>query len=408
MSEHALGELALAAAHWLLAAIMACVAATWAWLIACMRRTFARTPVLGECGPPREAPLVSVILPARNEEGYVGACLDSLRGQDYANYEIVAIDDSSEDSTGAIIARHAAGDSRVVHVSARAKPAGWAGKSWACLEGYRAARGELLLFTDADTVHSPRAVSSAVGDLLGLGLDALTVMPRMRCVDAWARVSLPVISVFLHTRFSATKVNSKSSAMGYFFGSFFLMPRASYEALGTHGAVRGEIVEDGALGRLAKAAGMRIRMARGEGAVSAVWSRDWPTLWNALKRLMAPLYLQVGRLAVGMLVGVAFVVLAPFAAAAYAAPAAAAGLPGAGALLGASLAASAMAGAGALLETRFLGTRAADALGAPLGGLAITLGLLAGILGARSRESVSWRGRSYELARMAGASGPPA
>ncbi|RNJ72160.1 MAG: glycosyltransferase, partial [Thaumarchaeota archaeon S15] len=276
-----MSELAIAAAHWLLAAIMSCVAATWVWLVVCMRRTFARTPLLGECGPPREAPLVSVILPARN-----------------------------------------AADARVVHVSARAKPDGWAGKSWACLEGYRAARGELLLFTDADTVHSPSAVSLAVGDLLGLGLDALTVMPRMRCVDAWARVSLPVISVFLHTRFSATKVNSASSAMGYFFGSFFLMPRSSYEALGTHAAVRHEIVEDGALGRLAKAAGMRIRMARGEGAVSAVWSRDWPTLWNALKRLMAPLYLQVGRLAVGMLVGVAFVVLAPFVALAYSAPAA--------------------------------------------------------------------------------------
>ena len=394
-------ERANAAAHRLLAAIMSCVAATWVWLVVCMRRTVARTPPLGECAPPREAPLVSIILPARNEEAYVGACLDSLMAQDYANYEVVAVDDSSEDATGEIVARRAAADARIVHVRARAKPEGWAGKSWACLEGYRAARGELLLFTDADTVHSPSAVSLAVADLLGLGLDALTVMPRMRCVDAWARVSLPVISVFLHTRFSATKVNSASSAMGYFFGSFFLMPRSSYEALGTHGAVRGEIVEDGALGRLAKAAGMRIRMARGEGAVSAVWSRDWPTLWNALKRLMAPLYLQVGRLAVGMLVGVAFVVLVPFVALAYSGPAAAAGLPGAGALLAAAAASSAMAGAGALLETRFLGTRAADALGAPLGGLAITMGLLAGILGARSRRAVSWRGRSYELARMA-------
>lgn len=402
-----MSELAVSAAHWLLAVIMSCVAATWAWLIVCMRRTFARTPRLGECGPPPGSPLVSVILPARNEEGYVGACLDSLRAQDYANYEVVAIDDSSEDDTGGIIARHAAADARVVHVRARAKPDGWAGKSWACLEGYRAARGELLLFTDADTVHSPRAVSSAVGDLLGLGLDALTVMPRMRCDDAWARVSLPVISVFLHTRFSATKVNSRSSAMGYFFGSFFIMPRASYEALGTHEAVGAEIVEDGALGRLAKAAGMRIRMARGEGAVSAVWSRDWPTLWNALKRLMSPLYLQVGRLAVGMLVGVAFVVLAPFVALAYGAAAAAAGLPGAGELLAAAAASSAMAGAGAAYETRLLGTRLADALGAPLGGLAITAGLLAGILGARSRRAVSWRGRSYELARMAGGPGLP-
>ena len=402
-----MSELAVMAVHALLAAIMCGVAATWVWLIVCMRRTFTQTPLLGECGAPAESPLVSVILPARNEEGYIDACVSSLREQDYANYEVIAIDDSSEDATASIIARHAAEDPRVRHVSARAKPDGWAGKSWACSEGYAAARGELLLFTDADTIHSRTAISAAVADLTGLGLDALTVMPRMRCVDPWARVSLPVISVFLHTRFSALKVNSASSTMGYFFGSFFMMPRSSYEALGTHGAVRGEIVEDGALGRLAKAAGMRIRMVRGEGAVSAVWSRDLGTLWNALKRLMVPLYLQVGRLAVGMLVGVAFVLLVPFVSLAYSAVAASAGVAGAAALFGTSLVASILAGVGAAYETRFLGTRMRDALGSPLGGLIITLGLLAGILGARSRESVSWRGRSYEISRIMGESGGP-
>ena len=387
---------------------MAGVALTWAWLLHLMRRTFTLTPRLGEGSDPpgHGAPRVSVILPARNEAGYADACLGSLRAQDYPDYEIIAVDDSSEDDTPRIIARHAGADARVRHVSAEPKPDGWAGKSWACAQGYAVARGELLLFTDADTVHAPGAVSAAVGEMLGRDLDALTVMPRMRCDDFWARVSLPVISVFLHTRFSALKVNDPSNRMGYFFGSFFMMRRGSYERLGTHSGVRAEIVEDGALGRLAKAAGMRVRMVRGEGAVSAVWSRDLGTLWNALKRLMIPLYLQTGATAVGILVGVAFVVLVPFAALAYSA-AWAGGGPAGQALLACSLAASALAVCGAAYETRFLGTSLLGALGAPLGGLIITLGFLAGILRARSRGSVSWRGRSYTLSRIMGKDGGP-
>ena len=110
----------------------------------------------------------------------MGACLRSLRGQDYPDYEVVCIDDSSQDGTGRIMAGHAAESERIVHVSAEPKPDGWMGKNWACSQGYARATGSLLLFTDSDTRHAPGAISSAVSELLSQDLDALTGIPRIR------------------------------------------------------------------------------------------------------------------------------------------------------------------------------------------------------------------------------------
>jgi glycosyltransferase involved in cell wall biosynthesis len=96
-------------------------------------------------------PKVSIILPARNEEEFLPKCLATLIDQDYSNYEIIVIDDSSEDLTPKIISKYAKQNSKIIPVSARPKPDGWMGKNWACMEGYQKATGELLLFTDADT-----------------------------------------------------------------------------------------------------------------------------------------------------------------------------------------------------------------------------------------------------------------
>ena len=210
-------------------AILIGVAGAWALLIKSMASSFANTPYLDKFEKKdHKRPRVSVILPARNEERFIGKCLDSLLDQDYDNYEIIAIDDSSEDETGRIISDYAKNDPRVVHVSARSKPDGWMGKNWACMEGYKKATGDLLLFTDSDTKHSRSVISLAVSHLLSLDLDALTVIPKMICIDAWTKITLPVLSTFLHTRFSALRVNDPSKRTGYFFGSFFIIRRDTY------------------------------------------------------------------------------------------------------------------------------------------------------------------------------------
>ena len=404
---------ALDAILYFLAAAMAGAAGVWAWLLWSMVESHRKTPRLARIGGAASAagaagtggrrPRVSVILPARNEEEYIGKCLDSLSAQDYPDYEVVAVDDSSDDATGRIISDRAAADPRIVHVSARPKPDGWMGKNWACMEGYARASGDLLLFTDSDTVHSPRAMRLAASALLAGGLDAITVIPRLVCRDAWTRATLPVISTFLHTRFSALRVNDPAKKTGYFFGSFFMMRRGAYEAAGTHEGVRGEIIEDGALGKKVKESGMPMLMALGDDLVDAVWARDRGTLWDGLKRLMVPLYLQDRRSAVGVMAAVAALLLLPFALLGASGAALAwweweggsVGGPALQALFALSLAASCLVHAGAAVESVVLrvGLRYA-ALGAA-GCAVVVLGFQAGLAKARSDGAVVWRGRRY-------------
>jgi glycosyltransferase involved in cell wall biosynthesis len=340
-------------------------------------------------------PKVSVILPARNEEGFIEKCLDSLLDQDYENYEIIAIDDSSDDSTGKIIENNAKRNSKVIHVSAQPKPEGWMGKNWACIEGYKKATGELLLFTDSDTKHAKNIISLAVSHLLSLELDALTVVPKMICLDTWTKITLSVLSTFLHTRFSALRVNDSSKKTGYFFGSFFIISRHVYDKVGTHEGVRQEIIEDGALGKKVKESGYKMRMVRGDHLLDAVWARDWHTLWNGLKRLMIPLYLQSGKIAVGIFFAVLFLLLMPYVFLAYSALFAMQ-TASFSALFAASLVSSGLLYAAGLLDARALRITKYGLCG-PLGSFVIVSGFLCGMLQAKSNMAVSWRGRAYSM-----------
>jgi len=148
-------EIVLEVFNYVFAAILFGVAVTWIILIKAMIISFRDAPYLDKFDlVAHDTPKVSIIVPARNEEEFISKCLDSLLDQDYQNYEIIAIDDSSEDSTGEIIKKYAEKNSKIIHVSARPKPGDWMGKNWACMEGYKKASGELLLCTDSDTKYS--------------------------------------------------------------------------------------------------------------------------------------------------------------------------------------------------------------------------------------------------------------
>ena len=384
--------------NYILVAILIGVSATWIALIKSMLRTFNESPFLDKFEKKEhEKPKVSIILPARNEEKFIGKCLDSLIKQDYDNYEIITINDSSEDSTGDIIKKYSEKFPKVVFVDAKPKPDGWMGKNWACIEGYKKASGDLLLFTDADTVHTSSVISLAVSHLLSLELDALTVIPRMLCLDKITKITLPMISTFLHTRFSALRVNDTSKGTGYFFGSFFIIRKSTYDSVGTHEGVKGELVEDGALGRKVKESGFKMRMVRGEHLVDAVWARDMHTLWNALKRLMIPLYLQNAKIAVASFFGVLFLLFMPFP------------------ILGYSIIffnstdsflilfvisciASILVYIGGILDaTKGLDLKIKYSLFAPVGSFIVVSGFLAGLIQAKSKTAISWRGRTYHM-----------
>lgn len=235
-------------------------------------------------------PKVSVILPARNEESYIEKCLCSLLKQDYSNYEIVAINDSSSDRTGEIIQKYSTMNSKIIFINAEAKPEGWTGKNWACYQGYIKSSGQLFLFTDADTTHSSSTISLAVNHLLAKELDALTVIPKILANDFWTKITLPILWTLSVSRYSALKANDPKTNVGYFFGSFFIITKKAYEAVGTHKGVKEEMVEDGALGRKVKEQCFKLRVVNGEDHIHAVWARNSSTLWHGLRRLMIPLY----------------------------------------------------------------------------------------------------------------------
>ena len=379
-------------------AILIGICGAWIYLIKSMIETFTLTPYLDKFENTNDlTPKVSIILPARNEEKYLGKCLDSLIDQDYQNYEIIVIDDSSEDSTGKIIAEYAKKNSKIIHVSANSKPEGWMGKNWACMEGYRHATGELLLFTDADTKHSKQVISLSVSHLLSLKLDALSAIPRLLTFDFLTKVSLPMISTFLHTRFSAINVNNPKKKAAYFFGSFFIITKKTYEQVGMHEGVKHEIIEDGALGKKVKEAGHKMRIVRGDHLIDAVWARDSSTLWHALKRLMIPLYLQSEKIAIGSFFAVLFLLFIPFPVFAIVNFIPIESFPTKILYVSAAVA-SGLIYTGAVIEVKMgLKLKLIHAICAPLGGLVVSLGFLTGLIQAKGTSSVSWRGRSYSL-----------
>ena len=379
------------------AAIMIGISGAWVLLIKTMIDSFRYTPLLDKFDQkPHHNPRVSVILPARNEENFIQKCLDSLTAQDYPNYEIITIDDSSEDSTGSIIAQYAKKNSKVIHVSAGPKPEGWMGKNWACMEGYKKVTGELLLFTDADTKFEKNVISLAVSHLESFSLDALTAIPKMVCLDFWTRISLPVLSTFLHTRFSAMRVNDPTKNTGYFFGSFFIIRKKTYDTVGTHEGVKHEIIEDGALGKKVKESGHKMKMVRADHLIDAVWARDWSTLWNGLKRLMIPLFLQNGKIAVGIFFAVLFLLFMPYVMLAYSIPFVNSSFSS-NIIFVSSVSSSVLLYSACLIDSRALGIKTKHAICSPLGSLIVVSGFLTGLLHAKTNAGVSWRGRKYSM-----------
>ncbi|HEY7226731.1 MAG TPA: glycosyltransferase [Nitrososphaeraceae archaeon] len=260
----------------------------------------------------KSRPKVSVIVPARNEEGVILNCLQSLLSQDYDNYEVIAIDDSSTDKTLSIISRISEKNHQLIPVKAPPMPDDWIGKNWACFQGYQKSSGEILLFTDADTIHKKDSLSSAVNTMIHDEIDALSLVPKLICHDIITKCTLPVLSVFLHSRYSPLRVNNPKNKIGYFFGSFYLISKENYEKIGTHEKVRQELVEDGALGRRVKEQKMKLKLLRGENYIEASWARDPRSLWNALRRIIIPLHKQQKRSAIMVTAFIFFILMEPF------------------------------------------------------------------------------------------------
>lgn len=258
-------------------------------------------------------PLVSVVVPARNESLNIETCLRSITASSYRCFEVIVVDDRSEDDTAALAGGVPAGRARSIDViGGEPLPEGWLGKPWACHQGAARARGDLLLFTDADTTHHPDLLGRAVAGLGEEGADLLTVVGRQLMETFWERLVQPQIFLVMLFRFPDFERTAKNGRWrdAIANGQFLLFTRKAYEAIGGHEAVRDEVVEDLALAQRVKRAGLALRirgaellldtrMYRSLSELVAGWSKNLvigglQSLPPAIRPLVAPVSLLSG------------------------------------------------------------------------------------------------------------------
>jgi glycosyltransferase involved in cell wall biosynthesis len=207
-------------------------------------------------------PLVSVLIPAKDEAASIGDCIRSVLAQSYQPLEVIVIDDRSQDDTADIVRRIAAHDPRVRLLSTSGLPAGWTGKTNALATGAREARGTWLLFIDSDTRHDPSNLTILMEYARREQSDLVSILPRMRHGSFWERVCQPLAGMIVMLNFPVGRINDDAEIDTAFAnGQYILMRRAAYEAVGGHAAVRDKFVEDIQLARVTKAHHYRIRLA---------------------------------------------------------------------------------------------------------------------------------------------------
>jgi len=192
----------------------------------------------------RSGPFVSVVVPARNEEGSIARCLESLLAQDYADYEVIVVDDDSSDTTAAIVAAHAAHDPRLRLVSGGPLPDGWLGKPHALSQGAAVARGEILIFTDADTVHGPSSVSWAVTNLEDHHADILSGYLRQEYGSLGEDLIVPTMYAMMLLTPLYLLPRTKTARLAFAIGQYVTVRRDAFDGIGGYEAIRDSIVDD--------------------------------------------------------------------------------------------------------------------------------------------------------------------
>jgi chlorobactene glucosyltransferase len=210
--------------------------------------------------PAARSPKVSILVPARDEEDSIGPCVQSLLAQDYGDFEVIVLDDDSRDRTPAVLAGLKTDRLRVLQ--GRPLPDDWNGKAWACRQLADAARGELLLFTDADTEFRPETARLAVNAMEALRADLLTAITANRVLTLGEQLTVPFVTWSLLSLLPliVTRLLPSSAVFTTANGKFMLIRREVYDAIGGHDAVKDDATEDIAIARSARRRGYRWRL----------------------------------------------------------------------------------------------------------------------------------------------------
>jgi chlorobactene glucosyltransferase len=275
-------------------------------------RSLRKAQAYGELPDP--SPLISVLIPARNEETTIRTCLDSLLQQDYSNFEVLVLDDSSTDRTAQIVAEIAAQDPRVRLLHGQPLPPGWAGKPFACQQLADEARGSWLLFTDSDTVHAPFALRTVLQTAIRSRAALVSGFPHQRSLSVWHKMAMPILFYFVllcwvpfwwlqHSRRNLPSVT---------IGQFLFFSAEEYRNIGGHEAVKSRLMEDVWLGRELARHGYKQLTLDLSPLVSCTMYRGLGTMWEGITRWIYSVASLSALALIGMVAVAVLLFLAPF------------------------------------------------------------------------------------------------
>ena len=248
--------------------------------------------------PPADAPMISICIPARNEERNIRACVEAALNQTHANFEVVVLDDRSTDATAKIL--HSIQDDRLIVVSGSDLPSGWAGKPYALQQASVRARGEWLCFIDSDTFLTPEALTSVYAKAVETEADLLTIMTFQVTATFWERAVLPLVMTALSVGFSPRKVNDPKRKDAIANGQFIFIKRSVYDAIGGYAGIRDQIVEDKAISEKVKWGGYRLVVADGRQVARTRMYTSLAEMWEGwTKNIYLGLRDQPGLMVLG-------------------------------------------------------------------------------------------------------------
>ncbi|HEX6304031.1 MAG TPA: glycosyltransferase family 2 protein [Anaerolineales bacterium] len=260
----------------------------------------------------RSAPLISIIVPARNEEKNIRRCVEALLDQTYPNYELIMVDDRSADATPEVLeeirARRQAGQvgdqPRMLVIHGEELPPDWAGKPYALFQGAEGAGGEWLCFVDADTFASPRLIASTYLAAQEHKADMFSILTDQILGSFWEKVVIPVVFTGLSFGFPANQVNDPQQSNAIANGQFILIKRGVYQSVGGHLAVKNRIDEDKAIAEVVKRSGYRLVLADGRPLARTRMYTNFTELWEGwTKNIFLGMQGRLGLLLFGGLLG---------------------------------------------------------------------------------------------------------
>lgn len=340
--------------------------------------------------PDENCPRISVLFAARDEARKLPGALQTLLALDYPDYEVIAVDDRSEDRTREILAEAAARNAHLKAVHVDKLPAGWLGKPHALQKAYEQASGEWIVFTDADVHFAPDVLRRAMSLAAMKRWEHFSLLAKIHMTTVGEKIALTFFGFAFALAIRPWRVSVPDSGSYIGIGAFQMLSRAAYEKTGTHRRLAMEVVDDVKLGKLAKLAGVRSGAASAGDLVSVEWHAGfWNIVRGTTKNFFAAAGYQLWR-ACAQVIGLMLLCVVPFAALAFA---------HGWTLLFAAIAVVLAVGTQAGVSMKFE-VPAVYALAHPVGALMMAWMVIRSTFVTLQQGGIRWRGTFYPLEEL--------